>query len=60
MSRKYNRADQYDTMYDEYDNDSVYHQQLKERRKLKRLKNAIRSRNIDDLMRDEDDDYDMY
>lgn len=34
--------------------------EIKERRKMKRIKNAIRSKNVESLMRDLDDDYDMY
>lgn len=58
MSKKISNVRDYDD-FDNY-NDNVYHEQLKERRKLKRMKNAIRSKNIDALMRDLDDDYDMY
>ena len=59
MAKKFNRVN-----YDMYDDDSEYrqdyYQELKERRKNKRMRNALRSRNVDDLMRDLDDDYDMY
>lgn len=44
-------ADYYD---DDFIDDRTYHDELKERRKLKRLKNAIRSKNISDLLDYED------
>lgn len=56
MSKKsYNRLNDYDDDY-EYRIDS--YNELKERRKDKRMRNALRSKNIGDLMRDLDDDYD--
>jgi hypothetical protein len=56
MSKKsYNRFNDYDDDY-EYRIDS--YNELKERRKDKRMRNALRSKNIGDLMRDLDDDYD--
>lgn len=57
MAKKFNRVNEYDDDQD-YRND--YYQELKERRKNKRMRNALRSKNVDDLMRDIDDDYDMY
>lgn len=60
MTKKFSRYAR-DEFYDddsEYRQD--YYQELKERRKNKRMRNALRSRNVDDLMRDLDDDYDMY
>lgn len=45
---------------DDIDYRSDYYEELQERRKLKRMRNAIRSKNVDDLMRDFDDDYDTY
>lgn len=39
---------------DDYYDDRVHHDELKQRRKLKRMKNALRARNIEDLL-DEDD-----
>lgn len=55
MSKKF-RFNDYE---DEYE-DRAYYQELKERRKTKRMRNALRSKNVDDLMRDLDDDYDVY
>lgn len=59
MAKKFNRVN-----YDMYDDDTEYrqdyYQEIKERRKNKRMRNALRARNVDDLMRDLDDDYDMY
>lgn len=57
MSKKFNRDIDYDDNL-EYRHD--YYQELKERRKNKRMRNALRSKNVDDLMRDVDDDYDYY
>jgi len=57
MSKKFNRDIDYDDNL-EYRHD--YYQELKERRKNKRMRNALRSKNVDDLMRDIDDDYDYY
>ena len=59
MSKKFYRTNDYD-MYDDYEYQSDYYQELQERRKNKRMRNAIRSKNIDDLMRDQDDDYGRY
>lgn len=56
MSKKFNRDIDYDDNL-EYRHD--YYQELKERRKNKRMRNALRSKNVDDLMRD-DDEYDYY
>lgn len=49
MSKKFSRS----TRFDEYEDDnyeSGYHDSLKERRKLKRMKNALKSRNVDYLL----------
>jgi hypothetical protein len=55
MSKKFSRSPRFDDFHDEeYDNG--YYDNLKERRKLKRMKNAIKSRNIDSLM-DLDEEY---
>lgn len=60
MSKKFSRRfDTYD-YEDEYEYRSDYYTEIKERRKTKRMRNALRSKNVDDLMRDLDDDYDMY
>jgi hypothetical protein len=57
MAKKNHRVD-YDDDDSEYRND--YYQEVQARRKDKRMRNALRSRNVDDLMRNFDDDYDMY
>lgn len=50
---KYNsRDDRYDD--DQY-NDSVYHEKLREHRKTKRMKNALRSKDWDSLIEMDDD-----
>lgn len=56
MAKKSHRFnnDMYDDDFD-YRND--YYEELQERRKMKRMRNAIRSKNIDDLMRDREDEY---
>lgn len=56
MSNKHNKFEDYDD--EEYR--VGYINQVSEHRKMKRMRNAIRSKNIDDLMRDLDDDYDEY
>lgn len=60
MSKKFNRHNTRDEFEDDLYEDRVYHNDLKQRRKMKRMKNALKSKNIDALMRDLDDDYDMY
>lgn len=60
MSKKFNRYNDYDSFDDEAAYRADYYEELKERRKNKRIRNALRSRNVDDLMRDLDDDYDAY
>jgi len=55
MSKKHNRNFRIEEDYDDYTDRSGYHDQLKERRKLKRMKNALKTRNIDDLMHLDDD-----
>ena len=60
MSKKFNRYNDYDSFDDEAAYRADYYEELKERRKNKRIRNALRSRNVDDLMRDLDDDYDTY
>ena len=60
MSKRFQRNDH----YDDYDNDhheNGYHDHMKEHRRLKRMKNALKSKNINDLIHldeDEDDYYD--
>lgn len=54
MAKKSHRV----TDYDLYDDDMYrqdFFQDTKERRKNKRMRNALRTRNIDDLMRDYDE-----
>lgn len=58
MAKKNHHVDFYED--DDYAYRSDYYEELQERRKNKRMRNALRSRNVDDLMRDLDDDYDMY
>lgn len=58
MAKKNQRVDFYDD--DDYDYCSDYYEELQERRKNKRMRNALRSRNVNDLLRDLDDDYDQY
>lgn len=60
MSKKFSRQRDHRDMDDDYEYRMDYYQELQERRKNKRMRNAIRSKNVDDLMRDLDDDYDMY
>ena len=55
MSKKFSRSPRFDDFEDDqYENG--YHDSLKERRKLKRMKNALKSRNVDDLL-DIDEEY---
>ena len=56
MSKKFNRRLDSFNDFDDYEYRSDVYQEIKERRKVKRMRNALRSKNIDDLMR-EDDDY---
>ena len=53
LSRNYN-TDHDDDYVDRYENG--YYDEVKERRRLKRMKNAMRARNVDDLL-DLDEDY---
>lgn len=55
MSKKFSRT-KFDDFHEEDHYGNGYHDNLKERRKLKRMKNAIRTRNIDSLM-DLDEEY---
>ena len=54
MSKKFNRFNDFD-MHDELDYRHDHYLELKERRKNKRMRNALRARNVDDLMRDYDE-----
>lgn len=58
MAKKNHRVDYYDD--DDSDYRADYYEDLREHRKNKRMRNALRSRNVQDLMRDLDDDYDTY
>lgn len=53
MAKKNHRVDFYDDDDSDYRND--YYEELRERRKNKRMRNALRSRNVNDLIRDLDD-----
>jgi hypothetical protein len=55
MAKKFGRVHSYDYDDDEYHSDC--YEDVKERRKDKRIRNALRSKNVDDLMRDLDDEY---
>lgn len=59
MAKKSNQFSSYD-YDDDFDYRSDYYEELQERRKMKRMRNAIRSKNVDDLMRDHDDYDDRY
>lgn len=55
MSKKFSRRfDSYD-YDDDMDYRSDYYTEIKERRKSKRMRNALRSKNLDDLLFDEDE-----
>jgi hypothetical protein len=54
MSKKFYRTHEYE-MYEDYEYRSNHYEDLREHRKNKRMRNAIRSKNVDDLMRDIDD-----
>ena len=58
MSKKFSHTKHFDE-YDEgdYYYENGYHDHKKEQRKLKRMKNALKSKNIEDLMHLDDDDY---
>lgn len=56
MPKRYNRSNEYTYGYeDEYD-DRFSQQEMKQRRKIKRMKNALKSKNIHDLL-EFDDEY---
>lgn len=50
MSKKFSRSPQFDDYYDEDEYNNGYYDSLKERRKLKRMKNALKTRNVDYLL----------
>lgn len=54
MSKKFSRRSDMNDFEDEYEYRSDYYQEIKDRRKNKRMRNALRSNNINDLMYDED------
>lgn len=56
MSKKFSRNTQFDDFHEEDQYENGYHDNLKERRKLKRMKNALKSRNVDYLL-DLDEEY---
>jgi hypothetical protein len=59
MSKKsFNRhRDSFD--YEEENRENGYHDHLVERRRLKRMKTALRTKNIDQLLELDDDQYDF-
>ena len=54
MSKKFRKFRDFE-YEDEFNEARNSFSDLKERRKMKRIKNALKSKNIDELMRDEDD-----
>jgi hypothetical protein len=50
MSKKFSRSPRFDDSYGEDQYETGYHDNLKERRKLKRMKNALKTRNVDYLL----------
>lgn len=56
MSKKFSRNARFDEFHEEDIYENGYHDNLKERRKLKRMKNALKTRNVDYLM-DLDEEY---
>lgn len=59
----HSRNDYHRNRFRDFDDDYNYRTEVQERkahRKDKRISNALRSKNIDDLMRDFDDEYDSY
>lgn len=59
MSKKIDRFNDFDMQEGQY-NDRTFYKELEDRRRLKRMKNAIRSKNVNALLQDLDDDYDEY
>lgn len=49
----------YGQRWDDEDRDSSYHDTLKDKRRQKRMKNALRSRDVYDLLDMDDDDYSL-
>jgi hypothetical protein len=56
MAKKFSRNVRDEFEDEDYRHD--YHQELKERRKNKRMRNALRSNDIDALIYDLDDEFD--
>ena len=56
MSKRHHHSKHFDD-YDDYDYERNNHEESVRRRKLKRMKNAIRSKDIDDLMNLDEDLY---
>lgn len=50
MIKKFSRNPQFDDYYEEDQYNNGYHDSLKERRKLKRMRNALKTRNVDYLL----------
>lgn len=50
MSKKFSRNRKFDDLDFEDSYTNGYHDELVERRKIKRMKNALKTKNIDDLM----------
>lgn len=59
MSKKIDRFNDFDMQDDQY-SDRAFYKEMEDRRRLKRMKNAIRSKNVNALLQDLDDDYDEY
>lgn len=55
MSKKFRKFRDFE--YDEEYEGRYSYDDLKEHRKMKRMKNALKSKNINELMRDIDDEY---
>jgi hypothetical protein len=56
MSKKQNRFESYE---DEERNYAAYQEERKEKRREKKMRNALRTRNVDELM-ELDDEFDDY
>lgn len=56
MNKKYSRGRNFDDFDFEHENDSTYNDELSKRRKMKRIRSALRTKNVDYLM-DLDDYY---
>jgi hypothetical protein len=56
MTKRFSRGRNFDDYEFEDETDSAYNDELTKRRKMKRIKSALRTKNVDDLM-DLDDYY---